>query len=418
MGRAGCNVPAWSPLVICSTLTMKRLALVVALMATAAAAPAAATPMHLFSITTADPQNIDFKGTGTANFNNSTGTANNFNVGSTTNLGVNGQINATRDYSGTSDGTLQLAGTSVMQQTIGTSGNAANVQAASQAAGLAAFTSANQFAKQEAETAVLDDYGASYDATKTYQDSSGNTVAVANTEQWETAKEAYYQAKFNENYQTRYAEDYKTTLEASQLVQSTSSSSSSENTQQGVISGDFKTTNSGASGSTSSHKDWLKSARDAADAAYGTNFADKASGSASDSATQADAAAWQVAWDKAFDDAYDASQSAQWNESQSNVTVTGVGNIANVNAAGSSSFTVRLTPRDIPSYDTQVTALAGGNVTGQPIVFPDENGSASGSSGANLSTSSYANQSNNQSASAFIQAFAASNSTDTTTATP
>ena len=318
-------------------------------MATAAAAPAAAQPTHLFSITTADPQNIDFKGTGTANFNNSTGTANNFNVGSTTNLGVNGSINATRDYSGTSDGTLQLAGTSVMQQTIGTSGNAANVQAASQAAGLAAFTSANQFAKQEAETAVLDDYGTSYDATKTYQDSSGNTVAVANTEQWESAKEAYYQAKFNENYQTRYAEDYKTTLEASQLVQSTSSSSSSENTQQGVISGDFKTTNSGASGSTSSHKDWLKSARDAADAAYGTNFADKASGSASDSATIADATAWQTAWDKAFDDAYDASQSAQWNESQSNVTVTGVGNIANVNAAGSSSFTVRLTPREIPT---------------------------------------------------------------------
>lgn len=396
---------------------MKKLALVVALMATAAA-PVAAEPMHLFSITTADPQNIDFKGTGTANFNNSTGTANNFNVGSSTNLGVNGSINATRDYSGTSDGTLQLAGTSVMQQTIGTSGNAANVQAASQAAGLAAFTSANQYAKQQAETAVLDGYGAAYDATKTYQDSSGNTVAVANAEQWETAKEAYYQAKFNENYQTRYAQDYKTTLEASQLVQSTSSSSSSENTQQGVISGDFKTTNSGASGSTSSHKDWLQAARAAADAAYGTTFANKADGLAADSAGKTTEADWQTAWNKAFDDAYDASQSAQWNESQSNVTVTGVGNIANVNAAGSSSFTVRLTPREIPSYDQQVTALAGGNVTAQPLIFPDENGSASGSSGANLSTSSYANQSNNQSASAFIQAFAASNANETTTTTP
>ena len=416
---AGCTSLLAPPIAICSFSAVKRFALVVALLTTAAA-PVMAEPLHLFSITTADPQNIDFKGTGTANFNNSTGTANNFNVGSSTNLGVNGSINATRDYSGTSDGTLQLAGTSVMQQTIGTSGNAANVQAASQAAGLAAFTSANQFAKDQAEDAVLTSYGTSYVDGNTYQDIDGNTVAVANEEQWEVAKESFYQATFNAKYQERYAADYETTLGASQLVESSSSSSSSENTQNGVISGDFKTTNSGASGSTSSHKDWLDDARDAADALYGSSYTDMA---ANGSATAAQKAAitteaeWRTAWDAAYDSSYDDSQSAQWNESESLVTVTGVGNIANVNAAGSSSFTVRLTPRDIPTYSEQVTALAGGNVTAQPIIFPDENGSASGSSGANLSTSSYANQSNNQSASAFIQAFAASNTTDTTTTT-
>jgi hypothetical protein len=415
---AGCTSLLGQFITICSTTSMKRFALVVALLTTAAA-PVMAEPLHLFSITTADPQNIDFKGTGTANFNNSTGTANNFNVGSSTNLGVNGSINATRDYSGTSDGTLQLAGTSVMQQTIGTSGNAANVQAASQAAGLAAFTSANQFAKEQAEDAALSSYGSSYVDGTVYQDVDGNTVAVANTEQWEAAKESFYQATFNTKYQERYAADYQTTLGASQLVESSSSSSSSANTQNGVISGDFKTTNSGASGSTSSHKDWLEDARDAADALYGSSYTDMA---ANGSATAAQKAAitteaeWRTAWDAAYDSSYDDSQSAQWNESESLVTVTGVGNIANVNAAGSSSFTVRLTPRDIPTYSEQVTALAGGNVTAQPIIFPDENGSASGSSGANLATSSYANQSNNQSASAFIQAFAASNTTDATTA--
>ena len=75
---------------------MKRLLLAAALLTTAAA-PAIANPVHLFSINTANPRSIDFKGTGTANFNNSTGTQNNFNVGSSTNLGVNGSINATRD---------------------------------------------------------------------------------------------------------------------------------------------------------------------------------------------------------------------------------------------------------------------------------------------------------------------------------
>ena len=109
--------------------------------------------------------------------------------------------------------------------------------------------------------------------------------------------------------------------------------------------------------------------------------------------------------------------------------MTGVGNIANVNASGQSKFNVKLAPREIPSYESQVAALngslinastgaavslgvgdaAGTAVTAQPIIFPEENGSASGSSGASLGTSSYANQSNSESASAFIQAFAASN---------
>ena len=96
-----------------------------------------------------------------------------------------------------------------------------------------------------------------------------------------------------------------------------------------------------------------------------------------------------------------------------------------------SKFNVKLSPREIPSYEAQVAALngslvqsdgtvttlgasgaAGTPVTAQPIIFPEENGSASGSSGASLGTSSYANQSNSESASAFIQAFAASQSAE------
>lgn len=553
---------------------MKRLLLAAALLTTAAA-PAMAQPTHLFSINTANPRSIDFKGTGTANFNNSTGTQNNFNVGSSTNLGVNGSINATRDYGGTSDGTLQLAGTSVMQQTIGTSGNAANVQAASQAAGLAAYTSANQFAKKTTE----DNFGTSYneanvakyvtdangdavldgDGNKqwtnltddTYRKADGSILSVdeiSSAQDWVTQKNDFERSKFN----SQYASDYATTLEQSQMVgnwkydsvqtelaatdkadelfgssysqyetlhgdskitdtnalgsagaklgqdsweaarsqfiqteinenrvnqngvtlgefaAAQGGSSSSKEEQFGIIKGDFKTTNSASTGSTGSHQEWIDAARksaneklginladmgngssggkdlngnvlDGGDAEYGATYADRTTKSAEIAAlSEADWNAgkadyaesqWKTAWDSAFDAAYTSAQTGStFNESVSTVTVTGVGNIANVNASGQSKFNVNLSPRDIPAYEAQVAALngalynstdgsikhlgvgdaAGTGVSAQPIIFPEENGSASGSSGANLSTSSYANQSNSESASAFIQAFAAS----------
>ncbi len=42
-----------------------------------------------FKVTAASPGSIDFTGSGTAQFNNSIGTNNSFQVGSSTNLGVN-----------------------------------------------------------------------------------------------------------------------------------------------------------------------------------------------------------------------------------------------------------------------------------------------------------------------------------------
>lgn len=531
--KAGSDALLGQFIAICLFASMKNLLLAAALLTTAA--PAMANPVHLFSINTANPRSIDFKGTGTANFNNSTGTQNNFNVGSSTNLGVNGSINATRDYGGTSDGTLQLAGTSVMQQTIGTSGNAANVQAASQAAGLAAYTSANQFAKSLTEQ----NFGTEYDASKVgvvdasgnvtnmsddlYRDATGSVLTtdhISSATDWVNAKESFERQKFDQ----QYASDYATTLEQSQMVgtwkydatrtqlmaleeadrgnfkgsynlyesffgtlsdaekvdaagdgaanadstiltreqwetakakfvdnivlnnrvnqngvsladfvAASGGSESSKNEQFGVISGDFKTTNSASTGSTGSHQEWIDSARQTANSSLGVSF--DANNIVQDAAgndlTTEDA--WLTAWNNSFDDAYTSSQSAStYNQSESLVTVTGVGNIANVNASGQSKFNVNLAPREIPDYSAQVAALNGNIlasdgtatavtyndgsdtktnvVTAQPIIFPEENGSASGSSGANLSTSSYANQSNSENASAFIQAFAASNS--------
>ena len=546
---------------------MKKILLAAALLTTAAA-PVMANPVHLFSINTTNPQSIDFKGTGTANFNNSTGTNNSFNVGSSTNLGVSGSINATRDYSGVSDGNLQLAGTSVMQQTIGTSGNAANVQAASQAASLAAYTSANQFAKTQTEA----NFGAAYDVSKVgiedentgnitnmsdelYRKADGTiltTKDISGASDWQAAKDEFERAKFD----TQYASDYATTLEQSQMignwkydatktelmalehaekgdykstyeaygayfdqlkekgelnllasrsdavnvstdagaetyqkldegtwntrrsnfiddyalnnkvnqsgvnlsefVAAQGGSSSSEEEQYGVIMGDFKTVKSTSTGSTGSHQEWIDQARNAADGLLGSNFASRADGTnvvdGGGTTNEGNAIGtqqeWKNEWDKAFAAAYDAKQKdSYYDESTSNVKVTGVGNIANVNASSQSKFNVKLAPREMPSFEAQVAAINGaiiqtdgdGKMTkigmGEPtgssganangkagltdmaIFFPQENGSASGSSGANLSTSSHANQSNSQTASAFIQAFSASQSSTTGTGT-
>ena len=71
--------------------------------------------------------------------------------------------------------------------------------------------------------------------------------------------------------------------------------------------------------------------------------------------------------------------------SDSTVTVTGIGVIADVNASSESTFKASSTLLDGAARDG--------------------NGNGNASSGANLATSSYANQSNSSTASAFMQAF-------------
>ena len=75
-------------------------------------------------------------------------------------------------------------------------------------------------------------------------------------------------------------------------------------------------------------------------------------------------------------------------DSIADVKVTGVGSIATLNAADTSVFTTNIETR-------------------QRAILPDNNGTANGSAGGSLSTASFANQSNTQSASAFMQAFGA-----------
>jgi len=99
-----------------------------------------------FKVTAASPGAIDFTGSGTAQFNNSIGTNNSFQVGSSTNLGVNASASSTPEYGVTGTARLDLAGTTTMKQVIGTSG--AHQDTTNKAS--AAYTVAHQAASDRA----------------------------------------------------------------------------------------------------------------------------------------------------------------------------------------------------------------------------------------------------------------------------
>ena len=82
---------------------MKRPLVLAALLATSTLGigSAKAEPLQMFNITTPSAGVVNFSGTGTANFNQSLGTSNSFNVGSSTNLGVNASASSTEDYTST-----------------------------------------------------------------------------------------------------------------------------------------------------------------------------------------------------------------------------------------------------------------------------------------------------------------------------
>ena len=87
-----------------------------------------------FTVTAASAGSINFQGDGTAQFNNSLGTNNSFQVGSSTNLGVNASASSTSEYGVTAGATLDMGAESVLKQVIGTSGNSQTKTSTSTAA--------------------------------------------------------------------------------------------------------------------------------------------------------------------------------------------------------------------------------------------------------------------------------------------
>ena len=391
----------------------RRLAFLVAAMAATASAPAFAQgdPGKMFMINAVTPGVVSFSGEGTAQFNNTASTSNAFSVGSSTNFGVNASASSTNDYMVDANALLKLAGTSQLQQTIGTSSSAANTMAASEAAASAAST----IASSQADVKFGETW-ADYQAIKGASSTAGNDSPAGFTED-SFSNEAQYNAARDSFTKSATSEAYSLVTEAA--TQSSSQGASGN----GIISGEFVTTNKSRSdiGATAAVvAENTTKANSEANERFGTTYSDyqtkfnNIAGSGGLINTETEKAAANAAgvlyneatgsvvtdanWsaskseytNSTFGSLQNAANSAGSAENESNavVTVTGVGSIATLNASDESAFNVDVATR----IRNQLMAT---------------NGTANGSAGGNLATSSFANQANASTASAFMQAFGA-----------
>lgn len=406
---------------------MKRISFLIAAMAATATAPAVAQqdPGRMFMINAVTPGVVSYSGEGTAQFNNSSTTSNAFSVGSSSNFGVNASVSSTNDYLVDANALFKLADSSQLQQTIGTSSSAANTQAASESSAKAADTVANSAAQTE-----FGDSWSDFQARKGITPVTGTAalsdlLGIDNPNGGADIKtESAYLAAKKEFTQSTRAEAF------SDFAETANNSSSSASGGQGIIEGNFLTTNSssnkiGASAASSAGN--TVTAEQEANKAFGTTYSDykatfasyagsdgkitgtgeimaaKAAGIAfttdgdpllEGSATDLSKTDWTDEKNKKRDSVFSelqnsaASQGSAESSSEAVVQVKGVGSITTLNASGDSAFNVDVATRLRNSV-------------------PETNGTANGSAGGNLATSSFANQSNTQSASAFMQAFGA-----------
>ncbi len=385
-----------------------------AALAATSAAPVLAQqdPGKMFMINAVTPGVVSFSGEGTAQFNNTSSTSNAFSVGSSTNFGVNASASSTNDYMVDANALLKLAGTSQLQQTIGTSSSAANTMAASEAAASAAST----IASSQADVKYGENWN-QYNQIKTASSGPNGSDAPAGFTSDNFTTEAQYNAARDAFTKTATSEAYSLVTEAA--TQSSSQGASGN----GIISGEFVTTNKsrseiGASAAVVAEN--TTKANSEANEKFGNTYADyqakfnavagsngvisgateiaaaEAAGLVYNEATggvQTDAN-WSAAKSSFVNSTFSSLQNAAAsagsaeNESNATVTVTGVGSIATLNASDESAFNVDVATR----IRNQLMAT---------------NGTANGSAGGNLATSSFANQANASTASAFMQAFGA-----------
>ena len=386
--------------------TMKRPLLVAAVLAAAPlfASAAKADTVEMFNIVAPTAGVMTFSGTGTANFNQNLGTNNSINLGSSTNVGVNASASSTFDYMSDGFAQLDLDDDSRMQHTIGTATTAFNTataaESSSRAATVAAFEVANSSTygsewSQEWNSEYTYEQGWGYVSETDAQldvdasngegyyklDASGaiDTSASADyksTSSWEAESKSSWQAGWENTYETAFTNAYETAVSSA-----TSNAGTTGGT--GIISATFNTTETG-SGSTSAagrQAEFRAAAHLAADAAVGVDFA--SSGYTVEADYNAD---YEAAYSAAYSEAYAAANATGSRESDSEVSVTGIGSIADINSQGTSTF------------QADSTLIDGANRA-------ESIGNGNASASASLTSSSYANQSNGTTASAFIQAF-------------
>lgn len=332
---------------------MKKNLLIAAAMTAALASVGLGQRSHaadMFTINANTPGTMTFSGQGTAQFNNSLGSNNSFQVGSSTNLGVNASVSSTPEYGVTSKANMSLAGSSTLKQVIGTSGT--DQQQSRTRTHERAHTVARESTREQG-------FGVDWN-------SSSNKGSYENEASWRVARDA------------SYSSEYKNAYSAANSVSTEASANSS-----GTISGSFTTVESGRSAASGATGDWETAASSAVDVTHGSSYANRSS--TYENSTEVE---WQAARDSSYETEYAKAATNSNRFSDSKVSVQGIGSDANIVAADTSVFTV-----DIAATTNSGTAATS---------------TAQGSSGANLSTSSFANQSNASTASGFIQAFGGS----------
>jgi len=307
-----------------------------------------------FSINAGQPGTVTFSGQGTAQFNNSLGSNNSFQVGSSTNLGVNASSSSTPEYGVVATAQLDLGSASRLTQVIGTSGNDAT----------------NSRTHERAHTSTRDSmreagWGASWNRD-TSSGSSGDGKTYSTEAEWNAGYKAAYQAKYENAYKATSAQ-----------VTAVGS--------EGTISGTFKTVETGRSTISGNSGDWESAAQTAVDVEHGATFDTRKD------VTVTSESAWNAARSSSYDTAYANAAANSNRTSDSTVEVKGIGSDASLSVQESSTFKVEV--KGTPAADLPSGFTANSTAT------------ANGAAGSSLSTSSFANQSNAATASGFIQAF-------------
>lgn len=338
---------------------MRRPLLLAAALTSAVAVAVGTSPAKAgdqFTISASSPGSVSFSGSGTAQFNNSLGTNNSFQVGSATSLGVNASASSTKEYGVTSAADLQLSGSSTLNQVIGTSGAGQSKTATS--------TRAHDVSRSAMSER---NWGASFEADREYTNRAGQTNSYGTEAEYKAA----YNAEYNAEYQNAYSQ-----------IQSTESSSTSD----GTISGSFKTVENSRAGAAGSDVEVTAAAESAVAAEFGADYENQTTSYTSQ-------AEYASARQNAYEREYAKASASNSRYSDSQVTVKGIGSDANIISSSDSSF------------KTAIAANA-------DVASPGSTATAQGGAGASLSTVSLANQSQSQTASAFIQSFGGSGATD------
>ncbi len=410
---------------------------------------------RMFIINATTPGALTFSGAGTATFNNAVGTNNQFNVGSTTSIGVEASVSATQEFDGLASGVMQMGEGSNLMQTNGTSTAAASIQAAAVAA--------NSVAIKEAET-VAHDVG--FEKATEVLGGGYQVNPQTGLEEWKAPTGSpYFYPELTGDYGTfntagefifndgKYSQDFDDLSDAKKetLVfewyyygdtSSISDSMTDSQTREAELDGartawsneqqDYRTFKNAYK--TESHK--------AYDSAYQNSFNNVIAKSAlnisestetgqikgtftttSDTTTsigtaaQLDAIAasalktatatgdsvggtsWTAAFNQAYGAGYESSIGNSTVNTDSEVLVVGLGAIASVNTDTNSIFTVNL---------DRLEAFKGANAQ------ENSSATANGAATSTLSTNSFATQNSQRTASAFMQAFAANEDVSST----